>query len=165
MRYILMSVITACMFFSCSTDKENSVLDEESIVGTWSFTGLNIDNADSPDDLALANEVIGILIASGCEILVLDFNSDQTVMATAKDFTETGNDVNAAGTGLLIECPSEVETSSSVWTLEGDQLTFVDENNVEETITIQLDGNTLTLPAEIVDEDNLTGAEAIFTRQ
>ncbi|MDV7139945.1 lipocalin family protein [Maribacter sp. TH_r10] len=164
-RYLFLSAIAAFMVFSCSTDKEDEAISEGSIVGTWKFQELNIDNADSPDEIRLANDVIEVLVASGCEILVFDFKSDNTVTASAKDFTETGRDINAEGTGLLIECPSDVETSSSVWELDGDQLTFVDENGLEETITIKLDGDTLTIPAEIVDEDNLDGAEAIFIRE
>ncbi|MBD0850029.1 lipocalin family protein [Maribacter arenosus] len=151
--------------FSCSTDKGDDLLNEDSIVGTWKFTQLNIDNASSPNEIRLANDVIEVLTASGCEILVFEFKSDNTVTAVAKDFTETGRDVNPEGNGLLIECPTNVETSSSTWELDGDQLTFIDENAMEETITIKLDGDTLTIPAEVVNEDNLEGAEAIFTRK
>lgn len=163
-RYLFLSTIAVFMVFSCSTDKVNSGLTEDSILGTWKFQELNIDNADSPNEIRLANDVIEVLTASGCEILIFEFKSDNTVTALSKDFTETGTDLNDEGDGLLIECPSDVETSSSVWELDGDQLTFIDESGVKETITIELDGDTLTIPAEIVDEDNLDGAEAIFVK-
>ena len=163
--YTLLYLFAFLFVFSCSTDKEDDLLNEDSIVGTWKFTELNIDNANSSNDIRLANDVIEVLTASGCEILVFEFKSDNTVTAVAKDFTETGKDVNSDGSGLLIECPSNIETSSSTWGLEGDQLTFIDENGMEETITIILDGNTLTIPAEVVNEDNLKGAEAIFKRK
>ena len=123
-KYILLCTVMAALVFSCSSDKEDDLANENSIVGTWKFTELNVDNASASNDIKLANEVIGVLTASGCEILVFEFKSDNTVMAKAKDFTETGKDVNSDGTGLLIECPSNVETSSSIWGLEGDQLTF-----------------------------------------
>lgn len=164
-RYILLCTVMTALVFSCSSDKEDDLANENSIVGTWKFTELNVDNASASNDIKLANEVIEVLTASGCDILVFEFKSDNTVTAVAKDFTETGRDVNSDGTGLLIECPSNVETSSSIWSLEGDQLTFVDENGLEETVTITLDGNTLTIPAEVVDEENLGGAEAIFERE
>lgn len=164
-RYILLCTVMTALVFSCSSDKEDDLANENSIVGTWKFTELNVDNASASNDIKLANEVIEVLTASGCDILVFEFKSDNTVTAVAKDFTETGRDVNSDGTGLLIECPSNVETSSSIWSLEGDQLTFVDENGLEETVTITLDGNTLTIPAEVVDEENLGGAEAIFKRE
>lgn len=164
-RYILLCTVMTALVFSCSSDKEDDLANENSIVGTWKFTELNVDNASASNDIKLANEVIEVLTASGCDILVFEFKSDNTVTAVAKDFTETGRDVNSDGTGLLIECPSNVETSSSIWSLEGDQLTFVDENGLEETVTIILDGNTLTIPAEVVDEENLGGAEAIFERE
>lgn len=164
-KFILLCTVMAAMVFSCSSDKEDDLANENSIVGTWKFTELNIDNASSPNEIRLANDVIEVLTASGCEILVFEFKSDNTVTAVAKDFTETGKDINSDGTGLLIECPSNVETSSSTWGLEGDQLTFVDENGLEETVTIKLDGDTLIIPAEIVNEDNLNGAEAIFIRK
>ncbi|MGB5436335.1 MAG: lipocalin family protein, partial [Maribacter sp.] len=143
-RYILLCTVMAALVFSCSSDKEDDLAIENSIVGTWKFTELNIDNASSPNEIRLANDVIEVLTASGCDILVFEFKSDNTVTAVAKDFTETGRDVNSDGTGLLIECPSNVETSSSTWSLEGDQLSFIDENGLEETVTIKLDGDTLT---------------------
>ena len=163
-RYLLVSAITAFLVFSCSSDKED-VLNEDSIVGTWKFTEWNIDTASSPNEIRLANDIIEVLTAAGCEILVFDFKSDNTVTVEAKDFTETGKDVNPEGNGLLIECPSSVETSSSTWELDGDQLTFIDENGLKETVTVKLDGDSLTIPAEVVNEDNLGGAEAIFKRK
>lgn len=165
-KYLFFLCIGASFLFSCSSDKDEDNLKDESgsIVGTWSFTELNTDDADS-SQIALSEDIIGVLIAQNCEILVFDFMDDNTVTAVSRDFTETGRDINLGGTGLLIECPSNSLTKSSIWSLEGNQLTFLNEDQTEETVTIELDGNTLIIPAEIINEENLGGAKAIFTRR
>lgn len=165
-KNILFLLGLALVLMSCSSDKDESDLnnDPNTIVGIWSLTDLNVGDANS-SEIAQAEDILDVLIAQDCEILTFDFKQDNTVTAVAKDFSETGRDVNASGTGLLIECPEESETSSSVWSLEGNQLTFINEDQTEETITIELNGNTLIIPAEVIDEDNLGGATAIFTRQ
>ncbi|WP_422081785.1 lipocalin family protein [Ulvibacterium sp.] len=155
--------LSATLLFACSSDDEGENKGgDNSLIGTWSFTELNVDDADG--EIKLANEVIQVLISQGCDIFTLEFKSDQTLEAAFKDFTETGTDVNSEGTGLLIECPENAEITSSTWSLEGDQLTIVDGNGMSDTVTIQLNGDTLTVSAEIIDEDNLEGAEAVFKR-
>ncbi|WP_299532372.1 lipocalin family protein [Ulvibacterium sp.] len=160
---IVLLFLSATLFWACSSDNDDgNGGDDNSLIGTWSFTELKVDDADG--EIKLANEVIQVLIAQGCDIFTFEFKSDQTLEAAFKDFTETGTDVNSEGTGLLIECPENAETTSSTWSLEGDQLTIVDGNGISETVTIKLEGGTLTLSAEIIDEDNLEGAEAVFKK-
>ncbi|QLG44596.1 lipocalin-like domain-containing protein [Costertonia aggregata] len=161
----LVVFFTAVLSFSCSSDNDNDMeMAENSIVGTWSFSELDLNGIDASGEIKLANDVIKVLVAQDCEILTFSFKDDDTVTATSKDFTETGRDVKPDGSGLLIECPANSVTESSVWNLEGDQLTFINEDQTQETVTIELDGNTLTIPAEVVNDDNLQGAKAIFKR-
>lgn len=160
---ITLLFLSATLLLSCSSDNDGeNEGGEESLIGTWSFTELNVDDADG--EIKLANEVIKVLISQGCDILTFEFKSDQTMEAEYRDFTQTGTDVNSGGTGLLIECPENAEITSSTWSLEGDQLTIVDDDGMNDTVTIQLNGDTLTVSAEIIDEDNLEGAEAVFKR-
>lgn len=160
---IVLLFLSATLLLACSSDSDGeNGLGENSLVGTWSFTELNVDDAD--DDIKLANEVIQVLIAQGCDLFTLEFKSDQTLEAAFKDFSETGTDINSEGTGLLIECPENAELTSSTWSLEGDQLTIVDGDGLSDTVTIKLESDTLTFSAEIIDEDNLQGAEAVFKR-
>ncbi len=160
---IALLFLSATLLLACSSDNDDeNGGDDNSLIGTWSFTELNVDDADG--EIKLANEVIKVLISQGCDIFTFEFKSDQTMEAAFRDFTETGTDVNSEGTGLLIECPENAEIISSTWSLEGDQLTIVDSDGMNDTVTIQLNGDTLTVSAEIIDEDNLEGAEAVFKR-
>ena len=159
-------IFSAMLFVACSSDKDEDVANEQvSLIGSWNFTELDVTGVDDSNNLDLADDVIRFLIAQGCDIVVFDFNTDQTVDASVRDFTETGRDIGPDGASLLIECPENVTTQSSIWRLEGDQLTFITEDLTEETITIELTANTLTIPGEFINADNLSGTNAIFTRQ
>jgi len=163
-KIILMLFVTAIGVLSCSEDKEDdSNFDSNSLIGVWTFSNIDADGATG--NIKLSNDILTVLVNSGCDILTYDFNADQTVNVSFRDFTETGNSVNSFGTGLLIECPTNVRNSTSVWELEGDQLSFINGNGAIETITINIDGDTLTVPGEVINEDNLAGTKAIFVRE
>ena len=166
-RNLLLLFLASAITFSCSSDKdeENDPVEEASLIGTWVLSEINVDDSSTNTNLNLAEDIINALIADGCDILTFTFSQDQTVVAESRDFTETGNDINPSGDGLLIECPENVEVDESVWSLDGDQLTFVDSDGLEETITINLEGNTLTIAGEAIDEDNLDDSDLIFTRE
>ncbi len=162
----LFLLVASIILFSCSKDKENdAVTGEAALIGTWHFAELDVTTAQSPENIELANDVIEVLLENGCEILVFTFKADKTVDVRAKDFTETGVDVKPDGSGLLIECPANTETETSVWALDGDQLTFINSQGLSETITIELSGSSLIIPAEVINEDNLNGAKAIFVKK
>jgi hypothetical protein len=162
-RIILALVFCASISYSCSDDKEDDEINATELIGVWKFSKLDIANATG--NVKLANDVLTVLVATGFDILNYNFKSDQTVTASLRDFTETGRDVNSGGTGLLIQCPSNVQTSTGIWELNGDKLSFIDANGNKETVTIQIDGDTLTVPGEVVNEDNLKGTKAIFKKQ
>ena len=66
--------------------------------------------------------------------------------------------------GLDVPCPQESVMETAQWVLEGNQLTITGAEE-EETITIELEGNTMVILGEEINAQNYTGAEAVFTRQ
>lgn len=96
-------------------------------------------------NVKLANDVLTVLAATGCDILNYNFKSDYSVKASLRDLTETGRDINSRETGLLIQCPSNVQTSTAAREFNGDKLSFIDANGNKQTITIQIDGDALTV--------------------
>lgn len=169
MKYSFAYLLVALVFFvSCSSDDRASVEaqpDSNALIGSWNFTELDITGVESPNEILLAQDIIDELLSDGCEILVFTFNADKTVIAESKDFTETGVDVSPDLSGLLVECPENTQTESSIWSLEGDQLTFINADGENETITIELDGNTLVIPGESLNAENLTDTKLVLTRR
>lgn len=169
-KNILLLFLGASLVFSCSSDDSDDSNgnpngnpdDTIDLVGTWVLDDLRIDSSLDDDDLDFAKQILDFLRAEGCDILVFTFNADQTVVSDSKaDFIAP-----TVGTGgLVIPCPDETDTETSTWSLDGNQLTVVDEDMQEETITITLeDANTLIIAGEDIDENNYTGADAVFER-
>ncbi len=165
-KNILLLFLGASLVFSCSSDNSddsdgnpNGTTD---LVGTWVLDDLRIDSSIDDDDLDFAKQILDFLRAEGCDILVFTFNADQTLVSDSKaNFIAP-----TVGTGgLVIPCPDETDRETSTWSLEGNQLTVVDENMQEETITITFeDANTLIIAGEDIDENNYVGADAVFER-
>lgn len=159
--YVVIAIAT--LSYSCSTDGDDNEINEDSIsnlVGVWNLTTVNFTGQDA-SELNLAAEIVDNLADEGCYLVSLDFNEDSSVIGTYKtDFIE----INAGPTGLDVPCPTESLTETSVWSLDGNQLTFINEDLEEETIEISLDGNTLILAGEAIDADNYSGAEAVFMK-
>lgn len=66
---IALLFLSASCLLACSSDSdEGNELDSNSIIGTWSFAQLNVDDPDG--EMKLANDVIGVLLAAGCDIMV-----------------------------------------------------------------------------------------------
>lgn len=166
-RKILSLFLMGFIVLSCSDDNndgnEDIVDPTNDIIGTWLLTDLRIDSGVDDDDLDFAKEIIAFLNGINCELITFTFNADNTVVSDSKaNFISI--DVGAGG--LDIPCPTESATESSTWRLEGNQLTFINENMQEETVTISIEnGTTLILPGESIDPNNYTGADAIFTKQ
>ncbi|NAY92761.1 hypothetical protein GTQ34_12620 [Muricauda sp. JGD-17] len=160
---LLIGMIT--LLFSCSNDDnsgENST-DDNDLVGTWALTDARFVEDPSDPTLNLADEILDALVDEDCFLASFTFNADGTVMSS--------NSVNyivpnATPTGLSVDCPTQSDTESGTWILEGNELTLTDENQMSETITIQFEGNnTLIISGEDIDENNYAGADAVFTRQ
>ncbi|MEK6152088.1 lipocalin family protein [Flavobacteriaceae bacterium 3-367] len=166
---LILLFLAAALTFSCSSDSEddngNETPTEDALVGTWDLTTIEIDDSVTNDDLEFAKGIVEALVAQDCDLLTLTFAADGTLTIVERDFSGVSIDVNSGGDGLSIACPETQETDTVNWSLDGDQLTITFEDQTQETVTIQLSGNTLTVGAEFVDEDNLAGAEAVFEKR
>ncbi|TAI47072.1 lipocalin family protein [Flagellimonas allohymeniacidonis] len=167
MKKISLLLCTLILVFSCSSDNEDDSGNNENgtndLVGTWVLTDLRVDSTTDNDDLDFAKEIIGFLQGIDCDLIIFTFNADGTAVSDSKaDFLS----INVGVGGLDIPCPTESTTESTTWSLEGNQLTFINEDMEEETITIAFeDGNILIIPGESIDENNYAGADAVFTKQ
>jgi len=119
------------LVFSCSTDGEadNSedsmaMEDDDNLVGLWVLTELRIDESVDNDDLDFASGILDFLVATECDLITFDFKADGTVDSESKaNYIEVG-----IGTGgLEIPCPEQSDIETTLWSLDGDQLTFINE--------------------------------------
>ena len=152
-RKILSLLLIGFIVLSCSNDSDEGsdemVNPTNELIGTWLLTDLRIDSGVDDDDLDFAQQIIAYLNGIDCVMITFTFNADNTVLS-----------------GLDIPCPTESTSESSTWRLEGNQLTFINEDMQEETVTISIeDGTTLILPGESIDPNNYSGADAVFTKQ
>ena len=164
MKIKALALFISIIAISCSNDSDLNELSEEqttsNLVGEWNLTEVNFTGDDS-SQLNLAAEIIDNLAAEQCYLVTFNFNSNGT--ATADDKTNY-IEVNATPTGLDVPCPTQSDIESSTWSLDGNQLTFINADMEEETIEVTIDGNTMILDGEDVDADNYVGAQAIFTK-
>ena len=167
MKKIFVLLMVAALTFSCSSDSDDSGNEEANsanpLVGTWVLTDLRVDSSLNNDDLDFAQQIVAFLQGIGCDLITFTFNEDGTVTAVDRSNFLS---INVGMNGLDIPCPTESDTESSIWSLEGNQLTFINENMEEETITITFEGNnTLIIAGADIEPENFTGADAVFTRQ
>ncbi len=169
MKKISLLLLGLFVVFSCSSDdssdneSENNTEGTNDLVGTWNMTDVRFTENLLDPTLNLADEIVDFLAEENCYLASFTFNADGTLTSS--------NSVNyivpdATPTGLSVDCPTESDTDSGTWSLEGNQLTLTDENDVSETLTIQFEGNsTLVISGDDIDENNFAGAEAVFTRE
>ena len=162
---LILIAFSAFTFLACSTDGDSEAEDMmqvNALVGTWNMTDVDFNEDVNDTSLNLADEIVDELIQENCVLVSFTFQADGTVSSVDRlDFLE----INAGPTGLDVPCPNESLNDTGTWSLEGNQLTVDNGEGDMETITIELDGNTLIIAGEDIDEDNYAGAEAIFTRQ
>jgi len=165
MKKLVLLFIATATFFSCSSDKdEGEELDTVfSIVGEWEFKELDVTGATGNVDLV--EDVLTELVANGCDVATLDFRDNNTITASIKDHTQTGVDIRPGGGGLLIECPTFIDVVTTIWSLEGSELTLTGQDLEPIVFAIELTADTLTMPGEYLDEDNLGGTKIIFERK
>lgn len=164
-KNVLLLFLTTFLIFSCSSDASDDSSDapeEDTLVGTWVLTDLMIDSNVDDDDLDFGKQIIQFLQGINCDLITFTFNENSTVMSDSKaNFLS----INVGVGGLDIPCPTESDIVSSLWVLDGNQLTISTEGEEDQVITIQLEGDTLIIPGESIDENNYAGADAVFTRQ
>jgi len=144
-------------------DTDDEMSDNDDLIGLWVLTELRVDESVDDDDLDFAGEILNFLVAAECDLITFNFKDDGTVDSESKaNYIEIGL---GAG-GLEIPCPEDSDVESTLWSLEGDQLTFVNDMQEEETITIVLeDEDTLIIAGQDIDENNYVGADAVFIRR
>ena len=164
LRKFVLTVITAGMLFSCSSDKEDGT-NPTSILGTWDLTALQIDESNATTDEEFGKEILDFLTAQQCYIVTLTFNADLSVVTeNSGNYIEIN--VNSGGTGLDIPCPTESDTDVSTYTFDGEQLTYIDDSLETVTVTVQISGNTMRISAVDFGVDNFdTGGQLVFTRR
>lgn len=163
MREGILAIFALLFFISCSTDSENDeMLETSALVGTWNMTDVRFQEDPMDTSLNLADEIVDQLVEENCFLVTFTFNADGTASGENKvNYIE----INAGPTGLEVPCPEQSDMEATLWSLTGNQLTFINEDQEEETITIQLEGNTLILAGDDIDTENYTGAEVVLTRQ
>lgn len=163
-KNLFLSVFAALVVMACSNDEDDSGMDSlavSPIVGTWLLTDVQIEE-ESSTQLNLFEEIVDELNAENCALLTFEFDAEGTVTATDKiSYLE----INGGLTGLDVSCPTESDMATSIWRLEGDQLTFINENAEEETITVQIEGDTMVIAGNEFDDENLTEGTLTFTKQ
>ncbi|MEM9361294.1 MAG: hypothetical protein AAGA43_01615 [Bacteroidota bacterium] len=165
MKKIFLVLAVIGLSFSCSNDSDDNETpnSENALVGTWVLTDLRVDGGMDNDDLDFAKDIVTFLQGIDCDLITFTFNQDGTVTSVDR---ASFISINVGMGGLDIPCPTESETESSVWSLEGNQLTFINEDIEEETITVTFEGDdTLLIAGEDISAENFTGADAVFTRQ
>ncbi|MEB8328732.1 lipocalin family protein [Flavobacteriaceae bacterium KMM 6897] len=157
-RSFISLVIVALLGFSCSSDKDN-VMGTSSIEGTWDVAELKVNDSNN-QDLLFAKGIFDVLIAQDCDLLVLTFKADGTLI------TRSGvNDIEIDFNATSIPCPASFEEEDATWSLDGDQLTITDATGLAETATIQLNSSSLIVAGEDIEAESLTGTEIIFKRR
>ncbi|WP_297794733.1 hypothetical protein [uncultured Eudoraea sp.] len=164
-RNLLLLFIAASLLFSCSSDKDDIIQDENSIIGSWALTALEIDDSTASDDEKNARDILNFLSAIDCSIMTLTFNEDLSVITeNSGNYLEIN--VNPGGTGLDVPCPTQKDTYVDSYTFEAGVLTYVDEDQVETTVNVEFSGNTMRVNATEFDFTNFDdGGVLIFTRQ
>ena len=145
-RSILLLFLASGLIFSCSKDKnsDETQTDQNTIVGEWQATELQIDNATASDDAKFGKQILDFLTASDCFVLTFKFNADLTV--TAENSAEYLS-INATPTGLDVPCPTEFDTTMSTYTYDGSVLTTIDENGQTVLVDVAINGDIMTVDA------------------
>ncbi|NNC34883.1 MAG: hypothetical protein HKO09_08410 [Croceitalea sp.] len=164
-KYLLTFTFCSLLALSCSTDANTEVnaVASFSLNGTWALTDIRYENNTDNTDLIFAQQILEVLVDQSCDLTTFTFNADGTVVAESKlEYLE----FNAGANGLEVPCPEQSIIENSLWSLDGDQLTVINDQQEEETITITFEGNnTFIISGEEVDASNYVGADAVFNRQ
>ena len=151
-RNLLALYMVTALLFSCSSDKDDTN-QENDIIGSWELTALEIDDNTASDDEKFARDILSFLSALDCSLLTITFNADQTAITE-----NSGNylDINliTIGTGLDVPCPTEKDTSVDSYLYEGGVLTYIDENEIETKVNVNISGNTMRVNAVELDFTN-----------
>ena len=160
--YIVL-LIAAVFSWSCSSDKDKSPQEPDSITGTWEARELKINDDTASDDEKNGRDLLNYLTAKDCYILVLTFNEDLSLITeNSLNYLE----INMDGSGYDIPCPTEKDMDVSTYTYDGKVLTFVDEDSQTVTLNVTVTGDTMAVEAADLDIAELnSGGQLIFQKR
>lgn len=153
------------LLFSCSTDKDNVMIDESNLTGRWDATELRIDESTATDDERNAKDFLDYLTARDCYVITLQFNEDLSVL-TESSLNYIEVNVNSEGTGIEIPCPQQEDVYDATYSFDGRVLTITEPDGTTTEAAITLDGNMLLLDASTLEIPQFTGSgQLVFIRQ
>ncbi|MEM1003320.1 MAG: lipocalin family protein [Bacteroidota bacterium] len=139
-------VISPLLFMSCPED-DDGVTDENSdLIGTWQLTAWNSDTAYDIDGDGTAS--INLLDEIDCLAFeTLIFNNDNSAEVNTTSSLEIeieleDGDVNDFT--LDVSCEFENDSFILTWTRNGNEITLIEDDFVDESLVANLSGNTLT---------------------
>ncbi len=176
-RKVTLLFLVFALIFACSTDSEDSMNDDDQmgmdddmpagdLVGLWGLSDIRFDETVDDNDLEFAKDIVGFLIDQECYVVTFDFMDDGTVSSESKaNYLANSIDLDQGGGGITVNCPEESDIETTLWMLDGDQLTFTNDQQEEETVTVSFeDEDTFIVDGSAIDENNYDGAEAVFIR-
>ncbi|RKR14150.1 hypothetical protein CLV91_0222 [Maribacter vaceletii] len=168
MKKLSLTIIAiGVLFSSCSKDAISDKLDEltgkDALVGKWELVEFNVDEEAAGTYLNLAEDALEKLIEEDCAIVTFEFKEDATLVTeNAIDYLE----FNAGPTGLIVDCPSEKDIETTMYTYVDGVLKFKDKNGEEISAKASIEADVMTVDAEGLDLPNFnTKGELIFNRK
>ncbi len=155
----------AVMMFSCSSDKDESNNGNDSIVGVWDATELNVDASSASDEAIIGSQILKLLSNDDCYIITLTFNEDLT--AEAKNgVAEAISSASFGAGGLVVPCPTDFEVVSNTYTYSSGTISFLNEDGETVNVSVSINGDTMTVDAQSLQlpEVNEPG-ELVFVRR
>ena len=155
----------AIMILSCSSDKDDSNNTNDSIVGVWDATELNVDASSASDEAIIGSQILKLLSNDDCYIITLTFNEDLT--AEAKNgVAEAISSASFGAGGLVVPCPTDFEVVSNTYTYSSGTISFLNEDGETVNVSVSINGDTMTVDAQSLQlpEVNEPG-ELVFVRR
>lgn len=171
------------VLFSCSKDKiaENLAEDQRTLedieqeeqdeqaadksgdlVGVWYATELQIDDQTASDTAKFGKQILDHLTEKECYIIEFTFNEDLSVIA---DNSAAYLEINVGGSGLDVPCPTEEDSHESMYSYDGEILTYVDEDGGTVELNATVEEDVLTIDAAQLDIDNFDASgELVFMK-
>jgi len=165
LKFIIIAIGT--LFSSCSKDAISEKLEEltgkDALIGKWGLVEFNVDEEAAGTYLNLAEDALEKLVKEDCAVVTFEFKEDATLVSeNAINYLE----FNAGPTGLIVDCPSEKDIETTVYSYEDGVLQFKDENGEEISAKASIEGDVMTVDAEGLDLPNFnTKGELIFNRK
>ena len=137
----------ATLMFSCSSDKEGGTTINNSIVGVWDATALNVDVNTASDEAIIGAQILELLSNDNCYIITLTFNEDLTAEARNGVAGAISSATFGAG-GLVVPCPSDFEVLANTYTFSNGTVSFLNDDGETINVPVSINGDTMTVDAQ-----------------